>query len=55
MCSISFEVVGDVKYIFLNNNYQVFKFKAYQALDKGVRINKIVKKIDDLYFNKLDI
>ena len=54
MYSISFEVMGGSKYTFLNNNYQVFLFRAYEALDKEYRINKIVKKIEGLDSEKLD-
>ena len=55
MYSINFEIGGvGAKYTFLNNNYQVFKSMAYQALDKEVRINRIVKKIEGLDSKKFD-
>ena len=54
MYSINFEIGGEAKYTFLNNNYLTFKSKAYQALDKEVRINRIVKKIEGLDSKKLD-
>lgn len=54
MYSISFEVMGEAKYTFLNNNYQVFLSRAYEALDKEYRINKIVKKIEGLDSEKFD-
>lgn len=54
MYSISFEVMGEAKYTFLNNNYLTFKSKAYQALDKEDRINNIVKKIEALDSKRLD-
>ena len=54
MYSISFEIVGETRYTFLHNNYQVFLSKAYCALDKEYRINTIVKKIELLDSEKLD-
>ena len=52
--SISFEIIDESRYTFLNNNYLAFKSRAYQALDKEVRINRIVKKIEALDLEKLD-
>lgn len=54
MYSISFEIVGETRYTFLHNNYQVFLSRAYQALDKEYRVNRIVKKIELLDSKKLD-
>ena len=54
MYSISFEIMGEARYTFLNNNYLTFKSKAYQALDKEDRINNIVKKIEVLDSKRLD-
>ena len=54
MYSISFEIVGESRYTYIHNNYQVFLSKAYQALDKEFRINKIVKKIEKLDSKELD-
>ena len=54
MYSISFEIVGEARYTFLHNNYQVFLSRAYQALDKEYRVNRIVKKIELLDSKKLD-
>ena len=52
--SISFEIMDESRYTFFNNNYLAFKSRAYQALDKEVRINRIVKKIEALDLEKLD-
>mgnify|MGYP005771584579 CR=1 FL=1 len=54
MYSISFEIQGESRYTFLNNNYQTFLSKAYKALDKEVRIDNIVKKIEKLDAKPLD-
>ena len=52
--SINFEIVNESRYRFLNNNYQGFLLKAYEAYDKELRINDIVKKIDRLDNKRLD-
>ena len=52
--SISYEISGGVKYTFINNNYKKFKFLAYKALDKELRINNIIKKISSLNDENLD-
>ena len=46
--------MDESRYTFLNNIYLTFKSRAYQALDKEVRINRIVKKIEALDLNSLD-
>ena len=54
MYSISFEIIGESRYTFLNNNYLTFLSKATLALDKEYRINEIVKKIERLDSKRLD-
>ena len=54
MYSISFEIIGESRYTFLNNNYLTFLSKATLALDKEYRINEVVKKIERLDSRSLD-
>lgn len=43
--SINFEVARELVYRFIPNNYEPIKLKAYESLDKELRINNIVKKL----------
>ena len=54
MYSISFEIIGESRYTFLNNNYLTFLSKATLALDKEYQINEVVKKIERLDSRRLD-
>lgn len=51
---INFTVLNDVSYKFINNNYNQIKYKAYESLERELRVDFIVKKINELDDKRLD-